>query len=293
MFSRVRLYQITLLLGLMACGGDDSASSENNASVAGANAGSSGASGASARASAGSRSRTTAGRGAIAGGQMCPMTEAEASGTCTPARGSCTFGTRTCDCIAGSNSWACWSASDCPASVPAERSSCAVVGMTCSPGGSNCSCTSAGWDCGRQYCPPAEPASGGMCDSGTGSCMYGTRVCDCTNSSWACWDPATACPNPPPPDRSTCPMSGIVCEYPGGTCQCNAMSGWRCGRGVMNDEDAGVPPATGSGGAVARPTAGTSAAGTTAAGVPAAGMSAGAPSAGTGAGMSAAGASAP
>lgn len=297
MFSPLRLYLITLLFGILACGGDDSASSANNVATGGTNAGRSGASGASnAGRGTGRFPGITAGRGAP-GGQMCPMTEAEATGTCTPARGSCTFGTRTCDCIAGSNSWACWSPSDCPATVPAERSSCPVVGMTCMPGGrGNCSCTDQGWSCGNQYCPPAEPALGGMCEGGTGTCMYGSRICDCTGSKWVCWDPAKDCPNPAPADRAICSLTGISCQYPGGSCQCNAMSGWRCGRGVMNDEDAGVPPAMGGAGIGGRTGAGASgagasaagvnAAGSSAAGVPAAGMSvmptAGVPAAGTG-----------
>jgi hypothetical protein len=249
MFSRFGLYLITFVLALAACGGDDSESGTNPVGASG----SGGQSGSAGRAGASGRSRGSGGRTALPGGQTCPVTEAEAVGACTTARGTCTFGMRTCDCVAGSNTWACWSASDCPASVPAERSSCPVVGMTCSPGGrGNCSCTAMGWSCGNQYCPPTEPAAGGMCENGAGRCSYGAGVCECASSAWTCWDPATACPATPPPDRASCSANGAICDYPGGNCTCNAMTGWRCGRGVMNDQDAGVP----MGGASAAPISG-------------------------------------
>jgi len=287
---------IVVGVGLLACGGDDKGSSQESAY--GASAGRSGTSAGTSGASG--RGRGTAGAGlGIFAGQMCPMTEAEATGSCTPARGTCMFGDRICDCITEAMAWACWSPSDCPTSVPAEQSSCGVVGMTCSPTrGTNCSCTATGWDCGNQYCPPAEPALGSACEGGTGLCTYGARTCDCDNSVWVCWNPTTDCPTLPPADRAACGLDGTVCEYEGGTCECNAMSGWRCGRGVMNDvEDAGVPPAGGA--SAAAGTSGASTVGTLAGagGAKTAGVGGAAVVvAGTGgvpAGMSPAGAAAP
>lgn len=245
MTSRLNLSYVTFALigfGLLACGGDER-SSDTGASTASASAGRSGTGPSRAGASG-----SSPGQGLFRT-QMCPMTEAEATGSCTPARGSCTFGTRVCDCIEETMAWACWSPSDCPTAAPPERSACSVVGMTCEPAGSDCTCTAQGWDCGNQYCPPAEPALGSACEGGAGLCPYGARSCDCDNSVWACWSPATDCPSPPPPDRSACALDGVICEYEGGSCECNGTSGWRCGRGVMNDtEDAGVPPVTGTAG---------------------------------------------
>lgn len=267
---------------LMACGDDEGASSGSVAT-----AGSSG-SGFAANARPVPSQAGSSGRRGTTSGQMCPMTEAEATGTCTPARGSCMFGERTCDCITETMSWACWSPSDCPTTVPAEQSACNVVGMTCSPAqGDRCECTQQGWDCGNQFCPPDEPASGAACDGGDGSCTYGARTCDCSNSLWVCWSPASDCPAVPPPDRMACPLQGVSCAYEGGNCSCGS-SGWRCGRGVMNDpeEDAGVPQGgTGTAGASAGAPA------TGGAGASAAGVGAGAGSgAGAGAGgMSGAG----
>lgn len=257
---------------LLACG-DDKGSNTGSVGQAGT-AGkltTGGSGGASGRSSA----RGTAGRG-NPGGQTCPMTEADAAGSCTPARGTCMYdGGRVCDCISETMAWACWSPSDCPTTTPAERSSCSVVGMTCSPmRGVNCSCTAQGWNCGNQYCPPAEPVLASACEEGAGVCSYGARTCDCDSAIWACWAPASDCPNPPPKDRAACPLKGVVCDYAGGSCECNGMSGWRCGRGVMNDDDAGVPPmrpargSAGAGGGAAGQAGG--------AGMPRAGASAGA-----------------
>jgi hypothetical protein len=101
--------------------------------------------------------------------------------------------------------------------------------------------------------------------------MYGERICDCEDSGWLCWSPATDCPSAPPADRSACPAVGVSCEYEGGSCGCRE-SGWRCGRGVLNDpEDAGVPPGddmpgAGTGAAGMSGSAGSDAAGQGAAG---------------------------
>lgn len=232
--------------GLVACGDDSSSAGSEEI------AGSSGSAG---RSGSGGRTFPGLGSGGLGGGagrgininrQMCPMTEPSAGETCMAAGGNCMFGTRICDCITPGDTWACWDPSECPTSVPAEQSSCPVVGMTCrvagstmGPGGNNCSCTATGWDCGNQYCPPAEPAAGGQCEGARGSCMYGARICDCTSMAWSCWDPAD-CPMTPPADDSMCTAVGMSCMYQGGSCTCG-MTGWRCGRGVMNDTgDAGI-----------------------------------------------------
>lgn len=244
---------LTIVLALVACGGDDADASSESSSTsgsAGARASStsaSGTAGTGGTGGAGRSGRAAAGRGAF-GGQMCPMTEAEATGSCTPARGTCTFDTRVCDCIRDTMTWACWSPADCPTDTPAEQSSCSVVGMTCSPmPRMTCTCTAQGWDCGNQFCPPDEPAPGGMCEGGDGVCTYGARTCDCNNNAWTCWSPATDCSAKPPADRAACPIDGVICEYEGGSCECNGMRGWRCGNGVMNDpdpDDAGVSMGT-------------------------------------------------
>jgi hypothetical protein len=86
--------------------------------------------------------------------QMCPATEPTNGGECTPGRGDCMFGTRICDCIRDSNTWACWDPADCPATPPENESPCDVVGMECEygggggPGGDDCDCEESGWDCG-------------------------------------------------------------------------------------------------------------------------------------------------
>lgn len=232
-------------MGLSACGDDEDGGDQ----VAGS--GGSSTAGGSAVQGAGRGGRGSVfGRGGSGGraaspfpaGQMCPMEEPSGGSSCTAARGTCMFGSRVCDCITPGNTWACWAPSDCPTTIPAERSSCSTVGMTCSPTrGSNCTCTSMGWDCNRQYCPPAEPANGEMCEGATGDCTYGTRKCECTSSKWACWDPAKDCPAPAPPaDNAMCTLAGVACMYEGGSCTCSAMNTWRCGRGVMNDTDAGM-----------------------------------------------------
>jgi hypothetical protein len=256
---------------LIACGGDDSGSDTNTVATAGT-AGRGLPPVPSRTGSAGS------GSGIRGNAQMCPMTEAEATGSCTPTRGNCPFGDRVCDCSSETMAWACWAPSDCPTTVPAEQSECSVVGMSCSPArGDNCTCTAQGWNCGNQICPAAEPALGGACQEGDGQCSYGTRTCECEDDVWVCWDPATDCPAAPPRDQATCSLVGVSCEYEGGSCSCRE-SGWRCGRRVMNDpeEDAGVPDGTAgaSGSGPATGGAGASAAGAGAAGIGTAGNSA-------------------
>ena len=240
---------IVTIVGLVgvACGDDDGSADEPNTALGGRfSVGGSGGTGGAGGATGRGRGFGFGGRGSF--GQQCPMDEPAASETCTPAMGSCTFGTRICDCISGTNSWACWSQSDCPTSVPAEQSSCPVVGMTCSPmRGQNCNCTDSGWDCGNQFCPAAEPAVGGMCEGGDGECTYGARTCDCDSSVWSCWN-RSDCPTEVPPRGATCAIDGMICPFMGGTCECtrSMMSGnmtWSCGRGVTRpdpDADAGI-----------------------------------------------------
>jgi hypothetical protein len=240
MFSRLKWGYVTVALagfGLVACG-DDSGSSDDPVGAAGTVAGAGGAAGRGVSGS-GASGRGSAGRGMT--GQMCPMTEPGLGETCVAARGNCMFGTRVCDCITPGNTWACWDPGQCPTAVPAEQSSCPVVGMSCDPmRGESCTCRDNGWDCGNQFCPAAEPTAGGQCEGGPGSCTYGARICDCANDAWSCWNPAD-CPMPAPPaDNAMCTSPGMACMYPGGTCTCGSMSTWRCGRGVMNDTDAGI-----------------------------------------------------
>lgn len=278
---------------LTACGGDDKGAEAGNQATAGETA----------RSLPPVPSRTgSAGGGTSVWGnsQMCPMTEAEATGSCVSSRGNCPYGDRVCDCYDETMSWVCWAASDCPTTVPAERSACSVVGMACSPSrGENCECTAEGWNCGNIVCPAAEPALGSACEEADGECTFGSRTCVCEDDVWACWDPATDCPATPPPDQSACSIVNASCAYEGGRCSCGE-SGWRCGRRVMNDpleEDAGVPDgavgASGSGpvtgGAGASAGAGAAGAGTAGAGVAGAGT-AGTVGTAAGAGGEAAGA---
>jgi hypothetical protein len=271
---------------LMACGGDDESSGTGNQATAGEPA----------RPLQPVPSRTgSAGSssGIFGSSQMCPMTEAEATGSCTPSRGNCPFGDRVCDCVSDSMSWACWATSDCPTAVPAEQSACSVVGMSCSLSRNDtCRCTAEGWDCGNVVCPASEPASGSACEEGDGECTFGSRTCVCEDDAWACWDPATDCPATPPLDNSTCSILNASCAYEGGSCSCGE-SGWRCGRRVMNDppeEDAGVPDgaAGASGSGPVTGGAGASAAGAGAAGVGTAGSGGSAGLAAAGAGGEAA-----
>jgi hypothetical protein len=284
MFGRLNrhCFALTIISVMSLACGDDPASNEDPVTTTGSGGAVAG----------GGRGAGTSGNGAAAGrgtgfwgGQMCPMTEAEATGACTPARGTCMFGTRVCDCSAETNMWACWAPEECPTSLPAERSTCSVVGMSCGlMGGADCDCTAAGWDCGRQYCPPEEPAAGGECERAQGVCTYGERTCDCEGTAWVCWTPATDCPATPPLDDAACTINGAICEYEGGGCECDAESGWDCDRGVDNNpDDAGVPPGTDT------PSAGT---GVPAAGAGAAGVGAAGAGGLTGAGTGAAGSTA-
>ena len=234
---------ITALVGLVsvACG-DDEGSGEGPVGAGGTSAGQSSVSG---RGAAGT-GRGTAGAGGRSGRgstmQMCPMAEPANGESCVNGRGTCMFGTRVCDCLSGSNTWACWAPSDCPTSAPPEQSMCPVVGMSCGLAmNQECECEANGWNCGNQFCPPAEPAPGGACEEGRGQCMFGTRTCDCTDDVWACWNPAD-CPATPPLENSMCPSVGMNCPYMGGSCTCET-GGWDCSRGVMQPDpgtDAGI-----------------------------------------------------
>jgi hypothetical protein len=173
-----------------------------------------------------------------AGGQMCPSAEPTTGDACTPGRGDCMFGARICDCLNDTSLWVCWDpATDCPAAQPAEQAACTLVGIECEydgqgPGGGDCECTEAGWDCGGQFCPAAEPASASTCEPGRGECMYGARICECLNDAdtWACWDPAD-CPATQPAEQATCDPIGMECDYEaqgGNDCDCTD-TGWDCG----------------------------------------------------------------
>lgn len=167
-----------------------------------------------------------------------------------PARGTCTFGTRTCDCIeerwrgpAGplptvrrprprsdrAVAWSAWLARAWIASAP-RRAGPAEINIAHRPSLRSAACAKAA----MAYAPTARaPATASNRSGHAGHRRPIARTLH-------------------PPDRSACTLRGVVCEYPGGTCECRGMSGWRCGRGVMNDpEDAGVPPGPGTAGATA------------------------------------------
>jgi hypothetical protein len=177
------------------------------------------------------------GTGGFTGGQACPSAEPANGGMCTPGPGDCMFGARICDCPGNTSTWVCWDpATDCPATQPAERDACMLVGVECEygqgPGGGDCECGEMGWDCGGQFCPAAEPASASTCEPGPGVCMYGARICECNNDmdTWACWDPAD-CPATQPAEQAACDPVGMTCDYEaqgGNDCDCEA-TGWDCG----------------------------------------------------------------
>jgi hypothetical protein len=87
--------------------------------------------------------------------QVCPPAEPTNGSTCMPGRGDCEFGERICDCVNGTDTWACWHPDDCPANPPDEDSACPLVGMECpyDVGGNNdeCDCEDTGWDCGGAF----------------------------------------------------------------------------------------------------------------------------------------------
>jgi hypothetical protein len=178
------------------------------------------------------------------GGVVCPATEPATGSACTPSRGDCTFGAKTCDCLNDSSTWVCWDpATDCPTTQPAEQSACPVVGIQCDlegqgqgRRGNDCECTENGWDCGGQFCPAAQPTAAAACEGGRGVCTYGAdMVCDCDSSIWVCWNPAD-CPVSPPASDSACTSNGMICEYDAGTCECED-AGWQCD---ISDTDGGV-----------------------------------------------------
>jgi len=175
--------------------------------------------------------------------QMCPAAEPMNGAACTSGPGDCMYGTRICDCPGDTDMWACWDPADCPATMPAEDSTCMPVGMECEYGmgqdGVDCDCETTGWDCGIQACPATEPAAGGMCDEGDGMCTFGDRVCECDNDMWICWAPSD-CPATAPVNESTCPLEGMVCEYDGGECDCDGPDGWDCDDGVGSEPDGGI-----------------------------------------------------
>jgi hypothetical protein len=185
------------------------------------------------------------GGGAVGRGrQECPTSRPTNGSACVPGRGECTIGPATCDCLDETSKWICWEPSDCPSALPAEAAACTLVGIECAyrqaDAGRNeldCSCTSAGWDCGRQLCPPAEPSPGGTCESGDGVCTFGARVCDCRGRAWVCWN-ASDCPASQPLTGTACPVERMLCAYPPGDCECT-RGGFSC-EGQRPPRDAGV-----------------------------------------------------
>jgi hypothetical protein len=251
-----RVGVVTCLLGalLVACAADDpkrdvtDASSPSTGSIGDGSTGTGGAD-----ASRGVP-RTDGGGLVGRGRQECPTSRPANGSACVPGRGECTIGPASCDCLDDTSKWICWEPSDCPSAVPAEASACTLVGIDCAyrtadAGRSevDCSCTSAGWDCGRQVCPAAEPSAGGACESGDGVCTFGGRVCDCRSRAWVCWN-AGDCPATQPPAATTCAVERMVCEYPQGDCDCTRgafdCEGQRTPRDGGVRRDAAVPSGT-------------------------------------------------
>jgi hypothetical protein len=263
--SRIGSIMTVFAWGLLAaaCGGDDDSSSNGagtggRSGSAGGSAGAGGRTGvAGARAGAGvggvgvgvagvgGVSAPGAGRGGASTAQVCPSAEPASGEACVSGRGDCMFGTKICDCPNDTSAWICWDpTTDCPATQPAERAACSIVGSQCEyaqpqgsgQGGSDdCECTDVGWDCGGQFCPPAEPAAATACEGGDGVCPYAARVCDCDQSIWACWS-TSDCPATAPAEASACPLQGMICEYAAGECECDDAA-WECD---INDADGGV-----------------------------------------------------
>lgn len=169
-----------------ACGDDDDDGNSDGTSGSGGRAGSSpsagtgssagrggitggggqtsGQSGSGSTLDGGLAGRGGAGRGGRGGGMMmCPAAEPMSGATCTPGRGDCEFGTRTCDCIGDTMTWSCWDPADCPETPPADESACTAVGMECEYGQGECECETEGWNCDADV---GGAGTGGGMDAG-------------------------------------------------------------------------------------------------------------------------------
>ena len=176
------------------------------------------------------------------GGQFCPPAEPAAAAPCDNGDGTCMYGTRICDCINQTDTWACWDPADCPATQPAEQAACDTVGMSCDyepVGGNECDCTAEGWDCGTQFCPATQPVAAEACEGGDGVCPYGdTSVCDCDRQAWVCWNPMD-CPATMPAEAAACTLEGMICVYDAAECECEGTDGFEC-EVVEPETDAGI-----------------------------------------------------
>jgi hypothetical protein len=128
----------------------------------------------------------------------------------------------------------------CPASAPAESSSCTHNNLYCEYGCGNVLVCAGTWgsivvsgaspfcqDGGNSPgCPPAissvDVDGGGCTDPSGGACVYSTGICECfgpyggtpydAGSSWWC-GPGPGCPMPRPRIGSPCSSEGQSCAY--------------------------------------------------------------------------------
>lgn len=139
----------------------------------------------------------------------------------------------------------------CPATVPANKTSCGPIHFTCSYKGACgddfAQCVDGTWTvitstCSAEYCPIAGPLPGGSCitegyvceyprasDAGTPSCA----LCVCKAGAFVCDDhPLAECPLPSCKTGDSCTTPGMIgCEYGGkcGTsCRCKATGTLEC-----------------------------------------------------------------
>jgi hypothetical protein len=93
----------------------------------------------------------------------------------------CVYGSTDCTCFNGS-----WHCAMCPATQPADNSSCNNTGLLCQFSGVSCACFGGGWHC-TTACPAQQPAPGTMCTGGgMQQCSYGTTTCVCIQGQYFC-----------------------------------------------------------------------------------------------------------
>jgi hypothetical protein len=248
-------------LGLTgACGGEDEAevakagaggeagSGTGGAAAGTSSGGSSGAAtgGASGAGTGGSAQAGTAGAAGAGGGASgasgaggaagCPAQQPQGGAECTAAFGtSCTYGDQQCACFrsSGSNTptWSCY---NCPATQPADDSSCSNSGgptRRCKYDATNCMCSGGDWDCGS--CPTAQPTNMTSCSPLNGmQCAYDQTQCSCSTQggNWFCsGGTSSGCPQQEPNPGGSCNLPPTqVCNYSGGdACYC-INSQWFC-----------------------------------------------------------------
>jgi hypothetical protein len=162
----------SMLLGagvlVVACGGDDSSSGGSGGAGGSATTAGSGGSGTAGSATSGPTgssgstgtggatgsggSRGSGGAGGTAGG-MCPAMQPPAGESCNVDH-TCTYGSASCDCVAGL--WTCTGGgtdggnAGCPADIPDPGGDCTMEGKVCIYDGGHTVCTCSvmdGWQC--------------------------------------------------------------------------------------------------------------------------------------------------